>query len=204
MYLPERFRTKNDQDILEVAQGNPLATLISVKDNQPFINHIPLVLEKTGDQLKLVGHFAKANPHWKLLDGPVTAIFHGPNSYITPRWYAENDVPTWNYAVVHFQGTGRLLDDYDSTVDCLRKLTAHTEAKSNTPWEFWIPDDLASPQDLTSAIIGFEIEVQDIKAKFKLSQNRSVADREGVVRGLKSERADEMSHKIAKMMEPFL
>lgn len=166
--LPERFKINNDENILEIVHENPLATLISIKDFQPFISHIPLVAEKTNDQFKLIGHFAKANPHWKLIEGPTTVIFHGPNSYITPRWYAENDVPTWNYAVVHFQGTGHLLSDYDSTVACLRKLTAHTEAKSKTLWEFWIPDDLSNPQDLTSAIIGFEIEVQDIKAKFKL------------------------------------
>lgn len=201
MYLPERFAAKNDQDILAVVQENPLATLISVKDQRPFISHIPLVVEKNGAQLKLIGHFAKANPHWKLIEDPVTAIFHGPNSYITPRWYSENDVPTWNYVVVHMSGVGRLLPDFGSIVGCLKKLTDHIEANSKNPWEFWLPADLANPQDLASAIIGFEVDVQDIQAKFKLSQNRSVADRAGVIPGLCSERVDEMSKQIAVLME---
>lgn len=201
MYLPARFKSEDESDILEIIRRNPLATLISVKENQPFISHIPLVAEKNGDKLTLIGHFAKANPHWQLIEGSATAIFHGPNSYITPRWYSKNDVPTWNYAVVHLSGTGRLLQDYEATVSCLKKLTAHTESQSKTRWEFWLPDDLAKPHDLMSAIVGFEVVVDDIKAKLKLSQNRSLADRSGVIEGLLTDRSDENSIEVAGLMK---
>ena len=81
----------------------------------PLISHAPLVFirseneEATGGQL--IGHFARANPHWKhLQNGKVTAIFHGPSAYITPQWYVKNDVPTWNFATVHVEGRARLIE----------------------------------------------------------------------------------------------
>jgi transcriptional regulator len=197
MYLPERFKAKDDQAAFAVAKENPLATLISVVDGRPFVSHIPLILEGEGSQLKLVGHLAKANPHWKWIEQPLTAIFHGPNAYVTPRWYAKDDVPSWNYAVVHMTGVGRLLSGEDEIISCLKKLTAVTESKAAIPWEFWIPDDLASR--LPAAIIGFEIEVQSMQAKFKLSQKASREDRAGIVQGLRAE-GDERSEKIADLM----
>lgn len=100
MYLPERFKVEDESEILTLVREYPLATVISVQDNQPFISHVPLVVEKRGDRYVLVGHFAKANPHWKLIEGPTTAIFHGPNAYITPQWYPQNDVPTLSYLMI--------------------------------------------------------------------------------------------------------
>lgn len=200
MYLPSRFKLEDENEILALARENPLATLISVKDNEPFVSHIPLVIEKREDKFVLIGHFAKANSHWKLIEDPTTAIFHGPNAYITPQWYPQNDVPTWNYAVVHMRGRGRLLHDFESIVSCLKKLTEQVEPKSG--WEFWIPEDLADPGRLTSAVIGFEIEVdrKDVKAKFKLSQHRSATENKGVIDALMTKRKDEDSHRLAELM----
>ena len=107
-------------------------------------------------------------------------------------------MPTWNYAVVHVRGTVRLLEKYDEIIECLRSLTLQVEATAKDPWEFWLPEDLESPTDLTGAIAGLEIEISDIKGKFKMSQNRSETDRANVVGGLRSDRGDEKSLAVAK------
>jgi transcriptional regulator len=167
-------------------------------ENGPFISHLPLVMDPHEKGISLLGHLARANPHWKLLNGSeVTVIFHGPNAYITPKWYVENDVPTWNYAVVHVKGRVELIEEKEGVIDCLKKLTAHAEASSKDPWEFWIPEDLSN---FTQMIVGFRIIVEEMNAKFKMSQNRSEADRKGAIKGLDS-RADQMSHEVARLMK---
>lgn len=192
MYLPKRFQSDNSQHALNVIREHPLATVISVREGQPFVSHLPLVMERTTPKLVLVGHLARANPHAQLLAaGPVTAIFHGPQAYVTPKWYAENDVPTWNYVVVHARGRVNLVEDKRGLVESLQQLTAQAEHGSQDPWEFWLPPDLATEKDLTSAIVAFRIEVETLEAKFKLSQNRSVADREGVKKGLEARGGDQ-------------
>jgi transcriptional regulator len=176
-----------------------LARLVSVgADQQPFVSHLPLIVEQHGENLMIVGHLARANPHWKLLDSRVaTAIFHGPNTYITPKWYAENDVPTWNYAVVHAGGPIALIEDRAGVIRCLEKLTATVEAGTDR-WQFWIPDDLAG--GVERHIVGFQMHVESLLSKFKLSQNRSEADRVGVMRGLGT-RADDGSRGVLALMK---
>jgi transcriptional regulator len=154
----------------------------------------------------LVGHTARANPHWHLLRGTsaslgadVKAIFQGPQSYITPQWYAENDVPTWNYATVHIRGRASLIEDPKGIKTCLEKLVSQMEAGRKSPWSFWIPGDLAG-ESLSASIVGFRIEVQNIEAKFKLSQNRPEADRRGVIRGLDAA-GDDMSLAVSELMK---
>ncbi|MGZ3749415.1 MAG: FMN-binding negative transcriptional regulator, partial [Pseudobdellovibrionaceae bacterium] len=164
------------------------------------VSHVPLIAERTDEGLVLLGHLARANPHWKVLVGkPAYIIFNGPNSYITPKWYVENDVPTWNYAVMHIEGVCSLIQDAAGIQSCLKKMTVAVESGAASPWEFWIPEDLAGEGALEKAIVGFAVKVTSIKAKFKLSQNRSEADREGVVSGLRA-RTDEMSHEVAALM----
>ncbi len=198
MYNPPRFKQENAEEIGALVDRYPLATLISVENGEPVVSHIPLIRE--GE--KLIGHMARANPHWKILSGrPVTAIFHGPQAYITPKWYAENDVPTWNYAVVHYQGDVRLLESYPEVESCLRKLTAHVEKDVENSWEYWLPEDLASPEKVTRSIVGFEISVRRVTAKFKSLKNRSREDQERVVRALIEERGDSVSCELAEMMK---
>jgi transcriptional regulator len=194
MYLPAQFKNENEAEIIEIMGKYPLATVIS---DGPFISHLPLVIDTSKKELVLLGHLARANSHWKLLSGSkVSVVFNGPNAYVTPKWYAQNDVPTWNYAVVHIQGRAELIEDQEGIVDCLKKLTAHAEAGVVDPWEFWIPEDLSH---LSAAIVGFRIVAEDIQAKFKMSQNRSEEDRKRVTEGLRS-RSDQASHELAWLM----
>ncbi len=200
IYLPKHFEENDRERALKLIKDYPFATLISVHDGAPQINHLPIILEETGST-KLLGHMSRRNPQSQLLTdgGPITAIFHGPHTYITPKWYAENDVPTWNYATVHITGRIRWVDSFKPLIGLLQKMTKAFESAEKDPWRFFLPDDLKSESELTSAIIGFEIEIESIEAKFKLSQNRSVQDREGVIQGLGT-RLDEMSRKVQTMM----
>lgn len=202
MYLPERFEAKDQKQIVDLIRTYSFATLLSVSGSEPFINHIPLVIdEERSDRLVLLGHMSTRNPQAQLVaEGEsVTVIFQGPHTYITPMWYAEIDVPTWNYMVVHVKGRIRWIKEFKPLVGLLKKLTSRFENSEPYPWRMTLPDDLKSESELTSAIVGFEIEAESIEAKFKLSQNRSQADREGVIRGLEG-RSDEMSRLVREAM----
>lgn len=191
IYLPKRFQNENIEHSLKLIEEYPLATLVSVQDVSPFFSHIPLVVESSSDQLVLIGHIAKGNPHWKWMnDQPIYVIFNGPNEYISPKWYVENDVPTWNYAVVHIEGHCSLIENLDGILDCLKKLSMASESKSKDPWEFWIPEDLAGPGVIEKSIVGFKIEVKSLKAKFKLNQSRSEGDLHEVIKGLEAKDTD--------------
>ncbi len=201
MYLPKRFENQDIERSLVIAKKYPLATVISSTEAGPFISHLPLVAESKNGSLFLYGHLARANEHWKLLaDRDVYVIFNGPQTYITPTWYAEDDVPTWNYAVVHMKGRSRLLENKSDIISCLEKITAQTEQNEPNSWKFWIPDDLAEKGVLEKAIVGFQVTVDSIQSKFKLSQNRSPLDRQGVIQGL-SGRNDDMSREIRRLMQ---
>jgi len=201
IYLPKRFQNGNIENSLKLIEESPLATLISIDNGIPFISHIPLVLEGNTSDLLLIGHIAKANPHWKFMsEKPIHVIFNGPNEYISPKWYVENDVPTWNYAVIHIEGFCKLIEGLEGIFDCLKKLSKSSEANSIDPWEFWIPEDLAAPGVIEKSIVGFKIEVKSLKAKFKLNQSRSEGDLQGVIKGLEEKNTDS-ARKVASMMK---
>jgi transcriptional regulator len=195
MYNPQRFKANDISEAFDLMDQHPFATVISISGNMPFVSHLPLTPKKQGDQIELIGHLAKANPHSKLLSKAHTiAVFNGPQTYITPMWYAENNVPTWNYSTVHATGPITLIEDYEPLVDCLQLLTAHAERHWPSGWDFFVPDDLAEDK-LTKNIVGFRMTVNSINFKKKLSQSSSPANRAGVLRGLES-RQDEASQRV--------
>lgn len=179
---------------------NPFATLISIKDNEPFISHLPLTPKRENGKIVLIGHCARANPHWKLFTtGNITVVFHGPHTYITPRWYEVNDVPTWNYLTVHAIGKVRLIEDSSGLTECLKQLSLHAEKHWPSGWEFYVPDDLQGPA-LQKAIVGFEIHIEQINFKKKLSQGGKDIDRAGVLVGLAG-RPDDNSRGVLEEMQ---
>ncbi|MGE0528623.1 MAG: FMN-binding negative transcriptional regulator [Bdellovibrionales bacterium] len=191
MYSPEPFVAKTS-DALDLIHEFPFATCISITDaGAPFVSHIPLIMETSQDgSQSLIGHMSRRNPQWTHFERrpSALAIFHGPQAYVSPRWYVSGrDVPTWNYAVVHVSGRVRLIVDFDGLTEVLKKLTARFENKRPDPWEFELPDDLKAPEALTRSIVGFEIRMEKVTGKFKVSQNRSLDDQEGVSRGLQEE-----------------
>jgi transcriptional regulator len=182
---------------------NPFATVITIVEGKPFVSHLPLTPKNLGDKIELIGHLSRANPHWKSFSNfQVTVIFHGPHTYITPKWYAGNDVPTWNYLIAHVTGKVELIESHDGIVECLKELADHIERQWPSGWEFFIPDDLAG-DILSKNIVGFKIKIDEINFKKKLSQNRTAADQAGVLKGLESRGDDNSRSVLAEMKKLY-
>lgn len=181
MYPPNATRMSLDQaQALIDAFG--FATLV---DETLQASHLPLVLERDeGEYGTLYGHFARANPHWQVLNGQrALAVFSGPHAYVSPTWYATKPaVPTWNYVAVHATGTLEVLDEAN-TLAMLGVALASYEPS--------LLDDGETLSDtynrqLLPGIVGFRIRLDDIQGKAKLGRHRSQADQAGVMAGLRS------------------
>ncbi|HEX6291072.1 MAG TPA: FMN-binding negative transcriptional regulator [Herpetosiphonaceae bacterium] len=188
MYLPASFEVQDPAKLRAVMRAFSFATLISVVDGVPFASHLPLLLRESpaSPHGVLVGHLARANPHWRhfLPDREALVIFQGPHSYISPSWYAASPaVPTWNYVTVHAYGTPQIRDDAAWLSAQLQELIQTYEADLPTPWPGLLPD--AYRQQLMKAIVGFELPIARLEGKFKLGQNRSPADQQGVYAALR-------------------
>lgn len=207
MYIPDHSKTKNEAQILDLVKENSFVTLVSLdSEGFPYISHIPVSCVTQDNKLVSInGHFSSRNPHVQLLkkSPKITAIFHGPHTYITPNWYRSGrDVPTWNYAVVHVAGHLKFIEDEAGIAEILKELTVENETGPN-PWIFELPDDLSAPGILSKAIIGFQITPEKIEGKFKLSLNRSQEDQLGITEGLQA-RGDDRSKSIVQLMKKNL
>lgn len=195
MYLPKHFAVDDPAILAQLIAEYPLATVVGNLENQLEVNHLPLMLSP--DKTKLHGHIARVNPLVKIASSPhpqVTTIFHGPNAYVTPAWYPSKKetgkvVPTWNYAVVHVQGTLKLIEDPQWLRNHVAQMTNIHEPTYQSNWQL---DD--APEDyvqmMLRAIIGIEIDVVSLTGKFKLSQNRPPEDYDAVVKALDQSPAD--------------
>ena len=187
MYQPSHFAQSDPQALHALMREHPLAVLITWQGGLPTADHIPLEFDAATQTLR--GHVARANPLWRAADGqPVLAVFTGPQAYVSPSWYPSKAathkvVPTWNYTVVHAQGRLRSVDDAPWLHALVSRLTAHHEAPQARPWAVAdAPEDYV--QQMLRAIVGIEIAVDALTGKWKLSQNRSAADRDGVAQAL--------------------
>ncbi len=200
MYNPTRFKSTDLDEAFKLMEGFPFATVITVADGKPMITHLPLTPVRNGDSIELIGHMARANPHSKVLAcSAMTAIFHGPHTYISPKWYEENDVPTWNYLAIHATGKLSIVDTETGLLKILQGLTDHVERLWPSGWSFFLPEDLQGER-MTSGIVGFRMIVEDLNFKKKLNQSRSEKDHEGVLSGLSS-RTDDNSRLIQAEMK---
>ena len=168
-------------------RANPFTILISCTAEGPFATHVPVVIRENGDQLLLRGHVAKANPHWKhLQEHPANTLvlFHGPHAYISPTHYETREaVPTWNFGTVHAYGTARVFALPEELLGMLHELIPMFEAQYA---EQWAGLSEAYRERMLSHIVGFEIAVTRIEAKFKLSQNRTKQEQENIISSLAS------------------
>jgi len=168
----------------------PFAALVSSSANGLYGTHLPTVLKDDGANGLIECHLARANPHWKdLADGnEALMIFQGPEGYITPNWYPSKAlhgkaVPTWNYAVVHAYGRPAVVQDKDWLRRHVTELTTQQEASEAQPWA--VSDAPESYVDvMLRGIVGFRFAITRLEGKWKMSQNREIPDREGVVEGL--------------------
>jgi transcriptional regulator len=165
-------------------RANPFAILISNMPEGPFATHLPLAIRQVTGQVILRGHVAKANPHWQYLQSQPQAfvIFHGPHAYVSPSNYVTREnVPTWNYGAVHAYGKARVFSEPEQLLPMLHDLIHTFEARYA---EQWAELSEAYRQRMLSHIVGFEIAVTKLEAKFKLSQNRTKPEQENVIASL--------------------
>lgn len=184
VYIPEHFRVRDHAAAMAFMQANPFAILISSTDDGPFATHAPVAAREAGEQFILRGHVAKANPHWRHLEQQprCLTIFHGPHAYVSPTNYATREVvPTWNYGAVHVYGNARVFSAPDELLGVLHELMAMFEPAYADQWA-----SLSQPyrERMLSHIVGFEIAVTRIEAKFKLSQNRSKEEQTNIITSL--------------------
>jgi transcriptional regulator len=199
MYIPTAFRADDRAALYDLIDRNGFATLVTAVDGAPFATHLPLLLDR--DRGVLLGHVARANPHWRALDGSAESlvIFQGPHAYVSPSWYATSPaVPTWNYVSVHVYGVPRLLDEAGLR-DMLGRLVSQYESGRERPWTMDQPADYL--RKMLQGIVGIAVPVTRIEGKFKLSQNRSAEDRAGVIGALRAGDAGEQA--LAELMARF-
>ena len=174
LYVPPHFRVDDRDALYAFMEQYAFGTLVSSGPAGMHVSHIPFLPERGDDgAIRLLGHVARGNEQWQAIEGAehLVAIFQGPHAYISPSWYANHpSVPTWNYSVVHAHGKARLMDEAELH-DLLMRLSATYEAGNPNPWRMsQLPP--AYVDSMLKMIVGFEIEVERLEGKFKLSQNR--------------------------------
>jgi transcriptional regulator len=189
LYNPKHFDTQDRAAIARLMHEHPFATLITPAAPEPLVSHLPLLLvpgcEPHG---KLLGHFARANPHWQhVREVQSIAVFHGPHAYVSPSWYQEPErmVPTWNYATVHAHGALEIIEDSAEAQGIIAALVQRFESPRAAPWKFVREE--RERDALMGAIVPFRMRIRRVDAKFKLSQNRTPGDRERVIAALRAE-----------------
>src|SRR5580658_3177917 len=200
MYIPEFNRVRDHAETVAFLQANPFAILVSDSDAGPFATHLPILARSTDEQVVLHGHMARANPHWKLLQSGKESliIFHGPHAYVSPSLYESREsVPTWNYAAVHVYGEPTLFTDEESLKATLHRMINTFESSYMAQWS-----ELSEQYQsrMMKHIVGFDIRVKRLEAKFKLSQNRTKGEQARVIQSL-SQSQDSNVSGVAHLMQ---
>jgi transcriptional regulator len=189
MYTPPAFAITDDASIDAFMQRYDFATLVSLPVSGLVVTHVPVIVRRGASGLVISGHMARGNSHGNCMDGSVDglAIFSGPHGYISPTWYVHAPaVPTWNYSVVHAHGTPVVRDDRVFVETVVNQLAARYESHRPRPWRLADqPGEFVTK--MLASIVGFEMTVTRVEAKFKLGQNRQAEDRAGAIAGLDRE-----------------
>ena len=180
MYIPRHFEVTDTAWCHALMRAQSFAAMITADDaGAPFATHLPILVDPARGPLgTLRGHVARANPHWRYLAAGRTtlAIFSGAHAYVSPSWYATHpSVPTWNYVAVHATGTGALVEDPEQVKTLLADLVRTYESGGPSAWSFEsLPADYLA--GMQRGIVAFEIPVERLEGKAKLSQNRDAVD----------------------------
>lgn len=206
MHCPAHFREDRTPILHDLIRQSGLANLVTFGPDGLVATPIPMLLDPdAGPYGTLSGHMARVNPQWRSVSAetPALAIFMGPDAYVSPSLYPSKRetgkvVPTWNYAVVHAYGPVETFDDPDRLLDLVTALTERHEAGRSDPWA--VSD---APPDFIQAhlkgIVGFRMPIARLEGKWKMSQNRTLADRDGVAQGLS--RGDGTERAVAAVVE---
>jgi transcriptional regulator len=205
VYIPKHFAAPDDDAVRDLLQYHGAADLVTSTARGLLATLLPFVYEPSEDGPgRLLGHVARNNDQWREPAlGEVLIIVRGPDAYVSPSWYATKTehgrvVPTWNYVTAHVHGRLIVHDNPAWVESLVRRLTEKHEGHQRQPWSV----DDAPPAFVAGqlrAIVGLEVEISRIDAKWKLSQNRSAADVDGVVAGLSGEEPA-AAHAVAGLM----
>lgn len=183
MYTPSFNAFTDGQEIVAFMQRYSFATIVTTVNDLPEATHLPFLVKEEEGKLFLWSHFAKANPQSKhIFDKTSLVIFTEPHAYISPSNYEkETNVPTWNYIAVHAYGTAMPLDNVEQKAELLKNTIETFEPGYYQQWQS-LPDEYRSR--MMNGIVAFKIEVTDLQAKKKLSQNRSEKEIENIIHSL--------------------
>ena len=202
MYVPKYFEETDSRVLKGLIRQFSFALLVTARKGVPIGTHIPMYISDNHGNDRLLGHLARANSHWQDFDGKkqAMAVFQGPHSYISPNWYVSSDLPpTWNYATVHAYGRPRTIEDTVKIKNVLSQLVRDNETDLTGNWEI----QKLSKENLASQlknIVVFEMPIERLEGKFKMSQNRKAADAQGVANSLRTTR-DSNAVSVAREIE---
>ena len=203
MYIPRHFEVTDTAWCHALMRAQSFATMITADDaGAPFATHLPMLVDDTrGPRGTLRGHVARANPHWRYLGAgrPTLVVFAGAHAYVSPSWYATHpSVPTWNYVAVHASGRPVVVEEPTRVKALLDRLVKTYEDGRAEPWRFdALPTDYVD--GMIRGIVAFELPIDRLEGKAKLSQNRGAEDRAGAIRGLEAT-ADPLAAATAALM----
>ncbi len=203
MYTPNHFKPQSTESVENFIRQHAFAVLISQETGTPIATHLPLMLSETetGDKI-LQGHISRGNPQWKSIEGQrILCIFTQPHAYISSSWYGHINVPTWNYIAVHIYGKARLIEGEELFIS-LKKMVDHYETSSKKPFRIEdLPTDDLKKQ--MRGVAGLEINIEEIQASYKLSQNRNDTDFVNIIQQLEVQE-DPLAGEIARHMKSLL
>jgi transcriptional regulator len=203
VYIPKHFDASDVAWCHEHIRREPFAIMVGVDQaGAPFATHLPILLDHAPAPLgTLLGHVARPNPQWQLFaaDRSALVVFPGAHAYVSPSLYAQHpSVPTWNYVAVHAYGVPRVIDDPERVRTLLDRLVHTFEDGRATPWRM---DSLSDPYltGMMRGIVAFEIPIDRLEGKAKLSQNRPAGDQARVRAALAAE-DDPVTRALAALM----
>jgi transcriptional regulator len=206
VYLPRHFTAADAAEAEAFVDAAGAADLVTFDGTKPVASLIPVIWDRSaGEHGRLLGHLALANPQWKSVPAGTVAlaIVHGPQAYVSPSWYPSTArhgkmVPTWNYVSVHFTGPLTVHRDPEWLRAVVTQLTGRYEESRPRPWAVTdAPAEFIDAQ--LRAIVGVELTIATVEAKYKLSQNRNADDQAGALEGLRREPGSGPAE-IARMM----
>jgi transcriptional regulator len=202
MYSPSYNRIEDRTELLEFMRANSFAVLVTGTGGTLHASHLPVQVKSDAEKIVLDMHMARNNPQWQeFFDDEVLVIFSGPHAYVSPRWYEDAErVPTWNYAAVHAYGVPKLMNDKEIKYQSQRQLVASLDPQ-------WLPRfDALRPQyveQMLNGIVNFEIALERIETRWKLSQNRSRREQELIAAQLEKS-ADSAERALAALTRKHL
>lgn len=199
MFIPKHFKVKDYDEVMDFVQENSFGTLITIKDGKPIATHIPLGLNKVGEDYTITGHMAYGNPQWRTFDTceEVLVMFQGPHAYISSSWYAHENVPTWNYQSVHVYGNASIMEKEELIQDLTTMLEKYEKQRIDPILWNELSPELVEAQ--LKGVVGFKINITEMQAAYKLSQNRNDEDYRNIINQLQNE-PDVHSKQMAEVM----